>query len=99
MKKLRASIVLLISMLVFIAGCGPSAVVVSTRPEPPVYARPAYPGGGYVWVESEWIRRGHGYVYRQGYWAAPRQRYHAYVTGHWQQRRQGWYWVPGHWNR
>ncbi len=84
--------------LIFLVGCGPSSVVVHTRPQPPVYIRPVAPGPGYVWVDSEWIRRGRHYNYRKGYWVAPGGRYHQYKGGHWQQRRSGWYWVPGHWN-
>ena len=72
MKKLFSTVSLLLAILIFIAGCGPSSVVVRTQPAPPVYARPAAPGANYVWVEGEWIRRGHGYVYREGYWTAPR---------------------------
>lgn len=84
--------------LLFIAGCGPSAVVVRTRPQPPVYARPVAPGSNYVWIDGEWIRRGRHYNYRNGYWTLPRARYHQYNGGHWQQRRDGWYWIPGRWN-
>ena len=98
MKKSISFISILLAILFFLTGCVPSSVVVRTQPAPPVYVRPAAPGGNYVWVDGEWIRRGHGYVYRQGYWSAPRTRYHNYVSGHWQQKRQGWYWVPGRWN-
>jgi hypothetical protein len=98
MKKLLSTASVLLIILIFIAGCGPSSVVVRTQPVPPVYARPAAPGGNYVWVEGEWIRRGHGYVYREWYWTPVRARHHRYVTGHWQRKREGWYWVPGHWN-
>ena len=97
MKKLLSITSIFFTSLTLLTGCGPSSVVVRTRPQPPAYVRPAAPRANYVWVNGEWIRRGHGYVYRQGYWAAPRRRYHQYTNGHWQQRRQGWYWVPGHW--
>ena len=84
--------------LLFIAGCGPSAVVVRTRPQPPVYVRPVAPGANYVWIDGEWIRRGRHYNYRNGYWTLPRARYHQHNSGHWQQRRDGWYWIPGRWD-
>ena len=97
--KERISITgILFTILIFLAGCEPSLAVVRTQPEPPVYVRPVAPGGNYVWVDGEWIRRGHGYRYRQGYWAAPRPSYHRYITEHWQQKRQGWHWIPGRWN-
>ncbi|MEO8766540.1 MAG: hypothetical protein ABI416_19725 [Ginsengibacter sp.] len=98
MKKLIATFGILGIIAIFLAGCGPSAVVVRTQPPPPLYSRPIAPGGNYVWVDGEWVGRRHGYVYRQGYWAPPRRRYHHYLSGHWQQKRQGWYWVPGRWN-
>ena len=66
MKKLFSILVFLFIVLIFISGCGPSSITVSTRPVAPVYARPAAPGVGYVWVQGEWVRRGHGYIYREG---------------------------------
>jgi hypothetical protein len=98
MKKLFSTLALFILVLIFATGCGPSSVTVRTRPVAPVYARPAAPGGNYVWIDGEWIRSGRDYVYRRGFWAAPRARYHQYIPGHWQQRRHGWIWVSGHWN-
>jgi WXXGXW repeat (2 copies) len=97
MKKIFSigSIFLLLSF--FIVGCGPTSLVVTSRPEPPVYARPAAPGANFVWVEGEWGRGRSGYVYRQGYWAPRGGRHYRYVGGHWQQRRNGWVWVQGHW--
>ena len=99
MKKLFSTIVILLIVLFSITGCGPSYVTVRSRPVAPAYARPIAPGANYVWIDGEWIRSGHGYIYRKGYWAAPRPRYRQYISGHWQQRRGGWYWVPGHWSR
>ena len=96
MKKLIS----IIGFLFFIwvtTGCGPSYVAVGTRPLPPAYTRPLTPGPRYVWVEGEWIRSRHGYVYRKGYWTVPRVRYHQYNPGHWERRRHGWFWVSGHW--
>jgi len=98
MKKLLSILSLLFIVMVFTTGCGPSYVTVRTRPQPPVYARPVAPGANYVWVEGEWVRSRGGYIYKRGYWAAPRQRYHQYIPGHWQHRRNGWVWIAGHWN-
>ena len=98
MKKLFSALGFLFILLIFVSGCGPSYVVVGTRPQPPIYERPVAPGVGYVWIEGEWVTNGHGYVYRQGYWARPRERYHRYVPGHWQRRGHGWRWQSGYWN-
>jgi hypothetical protein len=78
-------------------GCSPSAIVVRERPVRPAYAQPPAPSPAYIWVEGNWIKRGHGYVYRKGYWVAPRRgRYH-YSAGHWQHKKEGWIWIHGHW--
>jgi hypothetical protein len=95
MKKLVFLLSTLFLILIFVSGCGPSAIVVRERPAVPYYVRPAPTRPGYIWIDGDWIGRGNGYVYRQGYWAAPRRARH-YVPGHWQQRRQGWVWVRSH---
>ncbi len=97
--KLRIYLLgILAATLIFLAGCGPSAVVVRTQPQPPVYVRPIAPGPGYIWVDGDWIHHGRHYNYRKGYWLAPSTRYRQYRPGRWQQRRNGWYWIPGRWN-
>ncbi len=98
MKKIISVVSFFLFVLIFLAGCGPSSIVVRERPAPPYYARPAAPGPNYIWIDGEWLRSGRHYNYRQGYWAPPRKRYRQYSAGHWQQRRNGWYWVPGRWN-
>lgn len=50
-KKLISTSILLV-ILIFPAGCGPSSVVVRTQPPPPVYVRPIAPGANYVWVDG-----------------------------------------------
>jgi len=97
MKKIMSLLSIVLVLVIFTSGCGPSYVAVRTRPEAPFYARPVPPAAGYIWVEGEWVRGGNGYVYRRGYWAAPRARYHAYRPGHWENRRHGWVWIGGRW--
>ena len=91
---------ILVSYFNFSCGMWPFfCMVVRTRPVPPVYVRPVAPGGNYMWVDGEWIRRGHGLYISPGILGVrPVARYHEYINGHWQQRKNGWYWVPGHWN-
>jgi len=98
MKKLFLVCISFFIATLFITGCGPSYVVVGTRPAPPVYERPFAPGPGYVWIEGEWVVHRGGYVYKRGYWAPPRRRYHHYMPGHWEQTPRGWYWRHGYWN-
>ncbi|MEP6713419.1 MAG: hypothetical protein ABJA37_13420, partial [Ferruginibacter sp.] len=78
----------------------PGQVVVRERPVAPVYVRPIAPSAGYVWIDGGWIRNGrNGYVYKQGYWVAPRPQYRnrPYSQGYWKQTRRGYVWVPGRW--
>jgi len=72
-------------------------MVVTARPEPPVYVRPVPPHPGWVWVDGDWYWRGGRYVYRQGYWAEPRGR--VWIGGGWEHRGHGYYWRRGHWGR
>jgi hypothetical protein len=88
--------VIVASMAVALWSCGPSQVVVSSRPEPPVYVRPVAPRPGWVWIDGDWTWRGGHYVYRQGYWAAPRGA-RTWQQGNWERRGNGWYWRKGHW--
>ncbi len=97
MKKLFSIASMLLMLSIFIFGCGPASLVVTTRPQPPVYARPVSPGVNFVWVEGEWVRSRNGYVYRKGYWAPRHRRHYSYAPGHWEQRRSGWIWIQGHW--
>lgn len=87
----------LILMFILFAGCRPARVVVHERPAEPRFVQPLAPGPNYVWHSGEWIRHGNTYVYHKGFWikAPTKRRY--YVAGHWQRRRGGWIWIPGHW--
>jgi len=96
MKKLLRLIPVVMLLSVF-SSCGPSRVVVTDRPNPPVEVRPAAPYPNYVWIDGEWIANGGSYTWRSGYWAAPRAG-HVWVGGSWAARGNGWYWVRGHWN-
>ena len=95
MVKISVSLLLVISL----ASCaGSGYVTVSSRPEPPVYVRPAPPHPGYVWIDGDYYYSGGRYVYRQGYWTAPRG-HRIWVSGSWQRHGNGWYWKKGHWRR
>lgn len=95
MKKFLVVLSLFASALVF-NSCGPSRYTVTDQPVAPVYARPASPGVGYVWVDGDWYWSGGRYAYRNGYWARPRGT-RVYVNGNWARSSRGYYWRRGHW--
>ena len=95
MKKLLFIISLVASAAIF-NGCAPARYTVTAQPAAPVYARPAAPGVGYVWVDGDWVWSGGTYVYRNGYWARPRG-HHVWVTGTWVHSGRGYYWRKGYW--
>lgn len=97
--KTIAKISLVLLLVVSLASCaGSGYVTVSSRPDPPVYVRPVSPHPGYIWLDGDYYYRGGRYVYRPGYWAAPRPR-HTWTPGYWQQHGNGWYWKRSHWHR
>jgi len=97
MKKIIFLLSTLFFVLIFIAGCGPSYVVVRERPMPPKYSQPLAPAPNYIWVSGEWVGHRGRYEYRKGYWVVAHQGHFNYVEGHWQRRRHGWFWVRGYW--
>lgn len=97
MKTIKVLVILLSLFSLFLAGCGPSAVVVRERPVEPVYVRSVAPGPRYVWVSGAWINGRRGYVYRQGYWALPPRPRVVYHQGYWVPRRNGYYYRQGGW--
>lgn len=83
-------------LVITAASCGPTSVVVTDRPAPPVIVRPAPPRPGYVWVEGEWVPRGGHYVWQNGYWTKPHGQRN-WQSGHWERTHGGWYWQKGYW--
>jgi hypothetical protein len=59
------------------------------------YARPAYPGPGYAWVNGSYYWGGAGYAWRPGYYARP-----PYVGARWYgPRYYGGTYYHGYWRR
>lgn len=73
--------------------------IVKIRPTAPAVVRTMAPSPRHIWIDGEWIWRGNGYQYVNGYWAAPPMSGAVWVPGHWKQSRRGWIWKPGHWRR
>ncbi|MFI5129467.1 MAG: YXWGXW repeat-containing protein [Chitinophagales bacterium] len=88
---------LVLSGLLIFSSCGPSEVMVSSRPEPPYYSRPMSPGPGYVWINGDWYARSGRYHWREGYWRRSGNR--VWISGNWQSRPNGYYWRRGYWGK
>lgn len=59
------------------------------------YARPAYPGRGYSWIDGYWYPAGPRYAWRAGYWARP-----PYIGARWvAPRYYGRRFYGGYWRR
>ena len=102
MKKFRFFL-FLFALPLLIQSCGvygyaQQGFYVSARPSRPYYAPPPPPSRGLIWIEGDYFWNGGAYVWRNGYWSAPRYR-HRYAPGYWVNSRRGYYWAPGRWNR
>jgi len=80
---------------VSLSSCGPTQFV-AERPGDVMYARPAAPGEGYIWIDGDWFLNGGRYTWREGRWDRPRPG-HVWHGGSWQQSRRGYRWNRGHW--
>lgn len=67
MKKMLFICMLIPTIFIFYS-CGPSEIIVTTRPTPPVFVRPVPPASSYVWIEGNWVVRGGRYHWREGRW-------------------------------
>ena len=72
-------------------------LVVTQKPEQPVYMRDKEPGAGYYWVEGEWKVKGKKYYWQEGKWV--KQRNKEWLPGSWQRNENGWWWQAGRWIR
>jgi len=92
-----------IAVLAAALACGVSVahaqVAIGIRigaPPPPrvVYAQPAQPGPGFIWVEGYWYPVGHHYRWHEGYWTRPPYEGARWVRPHYDRDR---YFV-GYWD-
>jgi hypothetical protein len=79
-----------------------AATRVYVRVAPPVEiveTRPAAPHRGWVWRPGyhRWVHNRYEWV--RGGWVKPPRGRSAWVPGHWDHERRGYFWVPGHWDR
>ncbi|WP_263415222.1 hypothetical protein [Terriglobus albidus] len=82
------------------AAAAEAQVYVRIGPPPPVReVVPVRPVGHPNWVWQPGYHRWDGarYVWVPGAYVAPPRPYARWVPGHWVRRRDGWFWIDGHW--
>jgi len=99
MKKITKVFMLFAALTLGALATANAQIVVRVRPSRPavVVTRPAQPSPRHVWVDEEWVPRGHRYVWHGGYWTKPPHRNAVFVPGHWDHHERGEVWVKGYW--
>ncbi|MEO6884177.1 MAG: hypothetical protein ABI199_09150 [Bacteroidia bacterium] len=99
MKKIIATLSVILLLILFSSNSAQAQFVVRIRPIAPVEGiRPVCPGSHYIWIEGHWHwnRRFGQYQWRRGYWIRERVG-HVWVHGYWINRPNGSEWVSGYW--
>jgi hypothetical protein len=66
----------------------------------PVVVRPGRPSGTHIWVDGYWYPYGHGYGWRNGYWAVPPYSGATWVAPYYRSTRYHYgYWDGNHGRR
>ena len=91
MKKLLVCMALAAGMSWAAIGLG---ITIGPPPPAPVYAVPANPGPGYLWVQGYWYPVRGRYVWHRGYWTRP-----PYAGAYWvAPRYDGRVFYGGYWD-
>jgi hypothetical protein len=96
---------LLFSIAIFLAPIASHAqyfsvgVTIGVPPPPlPVYAQPAWPGDGYVWVPGYWAYADdEGYYWVPGTWTLAPEPGLLWTPGYWAWQPAGYVWNAGYW--
>jgi len=74
------------------------AISITTPPPPlPIYAQPAIPGPGYLWVPGYWAWGPGGYYWVPGTWILPPAVGLLWTPGYWAWRNGFYVWNAGYW--
>jgi len=92
---MRKQLAALLLATVAATGCAGRAYVVEDAPPAPRYETVSF-RPGYVFVHGNWARRGHRWVWRDGYYERERPGY-VYIHGRWDRRGNQYVWVNGGW--
>ena len=100
MKKHMAIVTLAVSILVpgQPAGADTRVYIRVGPPTAIVETRTVAPSPRHVWIAGYHRWDGQAYVWVPGRWDLPPAGHRAWAVGHWtHHRRNGWYWIDGHW--
>lgn len=92
------------TLIASVLGCflvmSAGAADVVVRVGPPharVERRPRAPGREFVWTPGYYRWDGHDYGWVAGTWVRPPHRHARWVAPRWTHRRDGWFFIEGHW--
>jgi WXXGXW repeat (2 copies) len=78
---------------------GPTVVIAPNAPPPPeAETPPPPPSPTYVWDPGHWQWDGTQFSWDGGKYIEKPAVSASFVPGHWEQRPDGWAWVPSEWN-
>jgi hypothetical protein len=101
MRRLAATIVVLLAMLLSTASTATAQVSIGIQIGPPPPPRvvtvvPARPGPEFLWIDGYWVPSGKTYAWHDGYWThapapgavwvVPRYDGKLYYVGHWKDK-------------
>jgi hypothetical protein len=79
------------------ANLAPVAVSAEPPPPLPVYAQPAAPGDGYIWIPGYWARNAYGFYWVPGTWVLAPYVGALWTPGYWSYAGNVYRWSPGYW--
>ena len=77
----------------------PTIVIAPTAPPAPqTEIPPPAPTPSYVWEAGHWAWNGLQYIWQPGKYVEKPTVSATFVSGHWEEHPNGWFWVQGHWD-
>jgi hypothetical protein len=67
-------------------------------PAPQTEIPPPAPVPSYVWEAGHWAWNGLQYIWQSGKYVEKPTVSATFVSGHWEEHPNGWFWVQGHWD-
>ena len=99
MKKYVTKAAVIMAVIMMLGFAASAQTYVKIRPKAPVIEKTQAPDNHHIWVDEEWTWKKGKYRYSGGHWI-DRRRGYTWVPGRWERKgRFGERWIPGHWQR